>query len=93
MQNNNNMLSSKNTTPTIRRHSPKWPSPPCRKILEGCISAIFDPILMKFGTQTDIAMLNPKRQHQRHFQRWPPPCCKTLKGFISAKFDEIQYTG
>jgi hypothetical protein len=63
-QTNFNKLSSKNTSPTVRRHYPRWPPPPppCCITLEGCISAIYDPILMKFGTQTKNNPLNPKNR-------------------------------
>jgi hypothetical protein len=55
---NDNMLSSKNASPTVRRHFARWPPPPRCKTFEGCILAIYDPILMKFGTQVNDNMLS-----------------------------------
>jgi hypothetical protein len=45
--------------------------------------AIYDPILMKFGTQVNDNMLsiwNLSLMVWRHFTRWPPPpCWKSIK--------------
>jgi hypothetical protein len=63
------------------------------KNLEGCISAIHQLILMKFGTQTKLDMLSPKNSTmtlRRHLPRWPPPPCrKTRDGCLSAIIDAI----
>jgi hypothetical protein len=83
----------KNRSLEVRRHFSRWPPPPCWKTLEGCISANFDPTLMKFCTQTDNNMLNQKNSTptvRRHFPRWPPsPCRKILEGCVSANCDAI----
>jgi hypothetical protein len=65
----------------------------CINHSQPCISANYDPILMKLGTQTDFDMLSTMNLTLgvwRQFPGWPPrPCWKVLGGFISTNYRPI----
>ena len=69
------MLSPKIAKPEVCRHFTRWPTSPSWKSLKCYNSAVYHPILMKFGKQAKKNMQNPRNAKPevcRHFPRWPP---------------------
>jgi hypothetical protein len=86
------MLSSRNAKPEVCRQFQRWPPPPSLKLLKCRKSAIYHPILIKFGTQAKKNLqssTNTKPGGHHHFGKRPPQSCKSMKLCESAFYFPI----
>jgi hypothetical protein len=94
------MLNPKNSYLEVCRYFPRQPSSPIPKSLDFYNSAIYHPILIKFGTQPKKIMLNLKNTEAENWPTLSKMAATTILkslgvliiSFLSCDFDDIWYT-